>query len=204
MPHQLEGLEIGERRRIEPRTLITGILLAGLIAVRSSLGNAILIISVGAWVLAKIARFTVIKALRAINFNVVTEREGFPAAVLIRGAAPIEGLRAMRRRRPGRPLPELANGPAKLCRAFQIDRSFDGHDLCGRSSRICLERRPPVPEAAVVTGPRVGLEPAGYGTHSMRRTKASLIYRRTKNLRAVQLLLGHSKIDYVPCPTMSR
>lgn len=34
-----------------------------------------------------------------------------------------------------------------------------------------------------------------YGTHSMRRTKATLIYRRTKNLRAVQLLLGHSKIE---------
>jgi site-specific recombinase XerC len=32
----------------------------------------------------------------------------------------------------------------------------------------------------------------------MRRTKASLIYRRTKNLRAVQLLLGHTKLDYVP------
>jgi integrase len=37
----------------------------------------------------------------------------------------------------------------------------------------------------------VGLDPAGYETHSLRRTKASLIYRRTKNLRAVQLLLGH-------------
>ena len=41
----------------------------------------------------------------------------------------------------------------------------------------------------------IGLEPAAYGTHSMRRTKASLIYRRTKNLRAVQLLLGHTKLE---------
>lgn len=40
----------------------------------------------------------------------------------------------------------------------------------------------------------LGLDPAEYGTHSMRRTKATLIYRRTKNLRAVQLLLGHSKL----------
>ncbi|MBV9531380.1 MAG: tyrosine-type recombinase/integrase [Bradyrhizobium sp.] len=39
------------------------------------------------------------------------------------------------------------------------------------------------------------MEPAGYGTHTLRRTKASLIYRRTKNLRAVQLLLGHSKLE---------
>jgi integrase len=41
----------------------------------------------------------------------------------------------------------------------------------------------------------VGLDPAMYGTHTMRRTKASLIYRRTKNLRAVQLLLGHTKLE---------
>ena len=40
-----------------------------------------------------------------------------------------------------------------------------------------------------------GLDPATYGTHTMRRTKVSLIYRRTKNLRAVQLLLGHTKLE---------
>jgi len=41
----------------------------------------------------------------------------------------------------------------------------------------------------------IGLDPHAYGTHSMRRTKATLIYRRTKNLRAVQLLLGHTKLE---------
>lgn len=41
----------------------------------------------------------------------------------------------------------------------------------------------------------IGLNPATYGTHTLRRTKASLIYRRTRNLRAVQLLLGHSKLE---------
>ena len=41
----------------------------------------------------------------------------------------------------------------------------------------------------------LGLARADCGTHSMRRTKATLIYRRTKNLRAVQLLLGHSKLE---------
>ena len=40
-----------------------------------------------------------------------------------------------------------------------------------------------------------GLDPSAYGTHSMRRTKATLIYKRTKNLRAVQLLLGHTKLE---------
>jgi integrase len=41
----------------------------------------------------------------------------------------------------------------------------------------------------------IGLDATAYGTHSMRRTKATLIYRRTKNLRAVQLLLGHTKLE---------
>ena len=41
----------------------------------------------------------------------------------------------------------------------------------------------------------IGLDPCAYGTHSIRRTKATLIYKRTKNLRAVQLLLGHAKLE---------
>ena len=40
-----------------------------------------------------------------------------------------------------------------------------------------------------------GLEPAAYGTHSLRRTKVSLLYRKTGNLRACQLLLGHTKLE---------
>ncbi len=41
----------------------------------------------------------------------------------------------------------------------------------------------------------IGLDPSGYGTHSLRRTKASGIYRKTGNLRAVRFLLGHTKVD---------
>jgi hypothetical protein len=41
----------------------------------------------------------------------------------------------------------------------------------------------------------IGLEPSAYGTHSMRRTKVAHIYKKTGNLRAVQLLLGHTKMD---------
>ena len=41
----------------------------------------------------------------------------------------------------------------------------------------------------------IGLDATAYGTHSMRRTKATLIYRRTKNLRAIQFLLGHTKLE---------
>ena len=59
---------------------------------------------------------------------------------------------------------------------------------------------PPSFDPAVVPDRRVldgldGLDPAAYGTHSMRRTKPTLIYRRTRNPRAVQLLLGHSKLE---------
>lgn len=42
---------------------------------------------------------------------------------------------------------------------------------------------------------RAGVEASSYGTHSLRRTKAALIYKKTENLRAVQLLLGHSKLE---------
>ena len=41
----------------------------------------------------------------------------------------------------------------------------------------------------------IGLDPSAYGTHSLRRTKASLIYKKTKNIRVVQLLLGHKKLE---------
>jgi integrase len=51
--------------------------------------------------------------------------------------------------------------------------------------------------ARIVSGwiASIGLDPAEYGTHSLRRTKVSLIYRKTRNLRAVQLLLGHRKLE---------
>ena len=51
--------------------------------------------------------------------------------------------------------------------------------------------------ARIVNGwvSEIGLDDSAYGTHSLRRTKASLIYHRTKNLRAIQLLLGHTKLE---------
>ena len=66
------------------------------------------------------------------------------------------------------------------------------------SSRLSTSPHLSTPQYARIVGRwvrEIGLNPAGYGTHTLRRTKASLIYRRTKNLRAVQLLLGHSKLE---------
>lgn len=51
------------------------------------------------------------------------------------------------------------------------------------------------PHTEILTVPGIGLTRSEYGTHSLRRTKASIIYRATGNLRAVQILLGHSKIE---------
>lgn len=52
-----------------------------------------------------------------------------------------------------------------------------------------------VQQLPIGAGASIDLDPHVYGTHSLRRTKATLIYRRTGNLRAVQLLLGHTKIE---------
>ncbi len=88
--------------------------------------------------------------------NVVTERPGYPAAVLIRALEPVAGIEIMRQLRGGRPDRELANGPGKLCQALAIDRRFNGHDLCaGRDLWIAAGE--PVPDDQIVTGPRVGV-----------------------------------------------
>lgn len=58
---------------------------------------------------------------------------------------------------------------------------------------VSLCRRSPCIRLAAVTS--VGLDPARYGTHAIRRTRATLIYKRTKNIRAIQLLLGHTKLE---------
>lgn len=86
--------------------------------------------------------------------NVVTEAEGFPAAVLLRALWPLEGMSRMRRRRGGHP---LADGPAKLCEALAVDRRFNGCDLCARSSQLFVERGVDLPDRLVKRGPRVGL-----------------------------------------------
>ncbi|HET7012242.1 MAG TPA: DNA-3-methyladenine glycosylase [Anaerolineales bacterium] len=89
--------------------------------------------------------------------NFVTEREGFPAAVLIRALLPEEGLRSMQRRRGDVPLARLLDGPAKLTQALAIDGALNGHDLCGPAARLFVESLPHRPRGTVTTGPRVGL-----------------------------------------------
>jgi len=89
--------------------------------------------------------------------NFVTEAEGFPAAVLIRAIVPVEGLDTIAARRDGQPFAHWADGPAKLCQALGIDGLHNGLDLCAPHAEIFIEKDEPVPDAAVTTGPRVGL-----------------------------------------------
>jgi DNA-3-methyladenine glycosylase len=89
--------------------------------------------------------------------NLVTERTGFPAAVLVRALIPLEGQSRILARRPGPPWSELCNGPAKLCQAYEIDQRFDGLDLCLHESSLFIEQAKTIPDSAVTLGPRVGL-----------------------------------------------
>jgi DNA-3-methyladenine glycosylase len=52
----------------------------------------------------------------------------------------------------------VADGPAKLCQALDVDRRFNGHDLCAPEARLFIERGASVPPRAVVRGPRIGLD----------------------------------------------
>ena len=91
-------------------------------------------------------------------FNVVTEREGVPAAVLIRALEPMEGLEAMGRRRGTRDPRLLCSGPARLCQALGIDGRMDGLPLAG--PRLCI--RPPLgrPVGRPTVTPRIGIRQA--------------------------------------------
>ena len=86
-------------------------------------------------------------------FNVVTEREGFPAAVLIRAIQPIEGIEVMLERRSGRD----TLGPGKLCQAMGITRAENRVDLTETAGGLWIEAGIKVPDSRVTKGPRVGL-----------------------------------------------
>lgn len=85
--------------------------------------------------------------------NAVTEREGFPAAVLIRAIQPIEGMEIMSARRRGRD----PFGPGKLTQAMRITKSENGVDLTETAGGLWIEAGIKVPNSLVTKSPRVGL-----------------------------------------------
>jgi DNA-3-methyladenine glycosylase len=85
--------------------------------------------------------------------NAATEREGFPAAVLIRAIQPIEGIEVMMERRQGRD----TFGPGKLTQAMGITKSENNADLTESGSPLRIEAGVSVPDSCVTIGARVGL-----------------------------------------------
>ncbi len=89
--------------------------------------------------------------------NFVTEKDGFPAAVLIRAVWPERGIDLMAQRRGKVGERRLTDGPAKLCQAFAIDGRLDGRDLCQPDSPLYLEWRPRIQRRLIQRGPRIGI-----------------------------------------------
>ena len=89
--------------------------------------------------------------------NIVTEAEGYPAAVLIRAILPDEGAALIAARRNSQPPARWTDGPAKLCQALHIDGNQHGLDLCDPKSEILVEPGIDVPDSDVAVSARVGL-----------------------------------------------
>lgn len=89
--------------------------------------------------------------------NFVTESEGYPAAVLIRGILPSEGLALIAKNRRGRPRSQWTDGPAKLCQALGIDGGHNGVDICAPTADLFVEAGLAIPDSGVTISPRVGL-----------------------------------------------
>ncbi len=90
--------------------------------------------------------------------NVVVGQEGEGAAVLIRAVEPLKGEDIMLQNRHGRGGDELANGPAKVCQAFGIDKRLNGHDLRELPLRLFLGK--PVEPQRITATPRIGISQA--------------------------------------------
>jgi len=93
--------------------------------------------------------------------NAVTEPAGTPSAVLIRAIEPLDGLALMHQRRRTDIVRDLARGPARLCEALAIDRTYDGWDLtAGRELWIADDHEPPDGRQRVVRSGRIGISSA--------------------------------------------
>lgn len=90
--------------------------------------------------------------------NLVTEAKDYPAAVLIRALEPLQGVELMKQRRRSETPRNLASGPGKLCQAFDIDRTLNGADLCGKILYV-EDRGEPAPKFEATA--RIGVDYAG-------------------------------------------
>jgi DNA-3-methyladenine glycosylase len=88
-------------------------------------------------------------------FNIVTESKGFPAAILVRAAEPIDGIELMRERSPKGKVGRVLSGPGKFCRSFGLSRDHSGVDLTGSTLYLTEgEGRP----GRIMTSGRMGIK----------------------------------------------
>lgn len=90
--------------------------------------------------------------------NFVTERVGFPGAVLIRSLQITEGQDLVAGRRKNHPPNSWTNGPAKICQALDLDGKQNGLDVCGTDAIVYLEEGRKVTPGLIQSFPRVGLK----------------------------------------------
>lgn len=90
------------------------------------------------------------------QFNVVSNVQDIPHAILVRALQPVEGIEVMRKRRHTHPDHNLTNGPGKLCIALGIDRNLDRADLL--SDRVWLEEYETIKPGMIARGPRIGID----------------------------------------------
>ena len=93
--------------------------------------------------------------------NIVTEKVDNPHAVLIRAVEPVEGLETIKENRPKvQKIQDLTNGPGKLCKALEIDRSLNKLDMIN-GDILFIEKNPDKPDFKIVSAKRIGIDYAG-------------------------------------------
>jgi len=94
--------------------------------------------------------------------NIVTEKEGYPAAVLIRALEPQKGINLMKKNRSNQKLENLTSGPGKLCQAFEIDKKFNYSSATNKDSLLFVaDEGVLIPSKDIKKAPRVGVDYAG-------------------------------------------
>ena len=90
--------------------------------------------------------------------NCVSDKEGMPAAVLIRAIDPIEGLDFIAKQRKGVSQKQWCNGPAKLCKSLVITGKLNGYNLMSHNDTLWIENAEPINDCDILSGPRVGID----------------------------------------------
>jgi DNA-3-methyladenine glycosylase len=94
-------------------------------------------------------------------FNLVTEAEGFPAAVLVRAVEPISGIAAMERARGTHKLRQLTTGPGRMTQAMRISRHLNRVDCCTSERIFVADDGHSIEPSQIQTSPRIGVDYAG-------------------------------------------